>query len=246
MGGTDMHVVCAWDGDRRFGDALVRRLRDHGFDVDDTAHEPRATRRDVDAAIDGTIAFAGKADALRALEARIDRDTPILSCCHAASATRTASLADVPRRVVGFALLPPLDGRATVEAARALQTSDEAAQRAERGWTQAGLESVWVADGAGLVLPRIVSCLANEALFAVQEGTSSSNEIDLAMRLGTRYPQGPIRWAETIGLANVLATLDALRDEHGDDRYRAAPLLRRLVAAGCDSVDRPSGGVPAS
>jgi 3-hydroxybutyryl-CoA dehydrogenase len=240
-----MRVVCAWDRDRRFADAVVRRLRDHGFDVHDAAHERGASNRAMDAAIDGTIAPMGKADALRALEARIDRDTPILSCCHAASATATASLADVPERVVGFALLPPLEGRETVEAARALPTSDDAARRAELVWRGAGLEPVWVADGAGLVLPRIVSCLANEALFAVQEGTSSAREVDLAMRFGTRYPQGPIQWAEAIGLANVLATLEALRHEHGDDRYRAAPLLRRLVAAGRDSVDRPSDAKPA-
>jgi 3-hydroxybutyryl-CoA dehydrogenase len=58
------------------------------------------------------------------------------------------------------------------------------------------------------------------------------------MMLGTRYPRGPLAWAELIGLDHVLATLDALAAEQGDDRYRAAPLLRRMVAAGQRVVDR--------
>ena len=81
-------------------------------------------------------------------------------------------------------------------------------------------------------MPRTVACLANEAFFALLEGTASAEDIDRAMMQGMRYPRGPLRWAETIGLDQVLATLDALARAHGEDRYRAAPNLRAMVLAG--------------
>jgi 3-hydroxybutyryl-CoA dehydrogenase len=77
-----------------------------------------------------------------------------------------------------------------------------------------------------------VACLANEAAFALAEGAATAADIDLAMRLGTRYPRGPLAWAAEIGLDHVLHVLDALHAEHGEGRYRAAPLLRRSVTAG--------------
>ncbi|MFN8423451.1 MAG: 3-hydroxyacyl-CoA dehydrogenase family protein [Anaerolineae bacterium] len=91
---------------------------------------------------------------------------------------------------------------------------------------------MWVGDGTGLVLGRIVACLANEAAFALMEGAASGADIDTAMRLGTRYPRGPLEWANAVGPRVIVAILDALAAEHGEDRYRAAPLLRRHAVAG--------------
>ena len=87
----------------------------------------------------------------------------------------------------------------------------------------------WVGDAPGLVLGRIVCQLVNEAVFALAEGVGSAEDIDTAMRLGFNYPRGPLEWGESIGLERVLALLDALRRELGEERYRAAPLLRRLA-----------------
>jgi 3-hydroxybutyryl-CoA dehydrogenase len=82
------------------------------------------------------------------------------------------------------------------------------------------------------VLDRIISQLVNEAAFAAEERVAVPDDIDTAMKLGLNHPRGPFEWARARGPQSVLATLDSLRDELGDDRYSAAPLLRRWVAAG--------------
>ena len=90
----------------------------------------------------------------------------------------------------------------------------------------------WVGDAPGLVLGRIVCQLVNEAAFAVTEGVGVPEDVDTAMRHGYNYPRGPLEWADMIELDHVLATLDALHDEFGEERYRACPGLRRMVAEG--------------
>jgi 3-hydroxybutyryl-CoA dehydrogenase len=79
------------------------------------------------------------------------------------------------------------------------------------------------------VLGRIVCQLVNEACFAVGEGVGSEQDVDDGMVLGLNHPRGPFAWLEAIGAPHVLAVLDALRAELGEERYRAAPLLRRLA-----------------
>jgi 3-hydroxybutyryl-CoA dehydrogenase len=86
---------------------------------------------------------------------------------------------------------------------------------------------VWVQDTPALVLPRIICMLSNEAAFALGEGVADLDTIDKAMQLGTNYPRGPLAWARYIGYERVLAVLDHLHAEYGEERYRAAPLLRR-------------------
>ncbi len=85
-------------------------------------------------------------------------------------------------------------------------------------------------DVPGLVLGRIVAQLVNEACFAAEERVGTPDDIDRAMRLGFNHPRGPFEWGLAIGPQRVLAILDALRSELGDDRYRAAPLLRNWAA----------------
>lgn len=173
-----------------------------------------------------------KAWAMDTLDKILSPEAPVFTCCHAASATGSAAMIAHPERVTGFALLPPWEERKTVECARALQTADAIIPAVEALWRLLGLDPVWVGDSVGLVMPRILACLINEALFATMERVARGSDIDRAMELGTRYPRGPLAWGNLIGLDQVLVTLDALAMEHGEDRYRAAPLLRRLVAAG--------------
>ena len=82
----------------------------------------------------------------------------------------------------------------------------------------------------GLVLGRILAQLVNEAHFALGEGVASAEDIDTAMRLGFNWPRGPIEWAEEIGQSEIVALLDALHAELGEERYRVAPALRRAAA----------------
>ena len=80
------------------------------------------------------------------------------------------------------------------------------------------------------MLERVVSQLVNEACFAVDEGVAAPDDIDAAMRLGLNHPRGPFEWIADLGAERVEETLDALLAED-DERYRAAPLLRRLAAS---------------
>ena len=130
----------------------------------------------------------------------------------------------------GFHLLPPL-GR-LVELTRVPATSDESARRAEEFFSALGLEHEWVEDAPGLVLGRIVCGLVNEALFAVGEGVGSADDVDTGLTLGLNHPRGAVSWGREIGFENVLATIDGLFAERHEERYRAAPLLRRVVATG--------------
>jgi 3-hydroxybutyryl-CoA dehydrogenase len=95
-----------------------------------------------------------------------------------------------------------------------------------------GLHTAHVQPVPGGVLGRIVCQIVNESAFALEAGVGSAADIDVGMTLGLNHPRGPLAWGDELGLHNVLALLDALCDEYREERYRAAPLLRRLVRAG--------------
>ena len=175
---------------------------------------------------------AAKEELLRALGDTIPRDALLLTSALATSATQAAAWVPNPERVVGFGVLSPLPEAGLIEVAAALQTDDTALSRALDFWRGLGQEPVTVADGPGLVRARIVCCLINEAVNALQEGVATAADIDQAMKLGTNYPQGPLAWADHLGLDMVLGVMTGLFQEWGDDRYRPAPLLRRMVLAG--------------
>ena len=133
---------------------------------------------------------------------------------------------------VGFHVLAPLEQGTLVELTRNEGSSPLAAARAERFFAALGKHAAWVGDAPGLVLGRIVCQVINECAFALGEGVGDATDIDTGMMLGLSYPRGPLEWADTIGLDRVLSVLLALRAEYGEERYRAAPALRRLVQAG--------------
>ena len=85
-----------------------------------------------------------------------------------------------------------------------------------------------VADKVGMVTPRVVCMIINEAFFTVEDGTASKRDINLAMKLGTNYPEGPFEMLNTIGVADVYELLEALRLETGDTRYQICPMLEAL------------------
>jgi 3-hydroxybutyryl-CoA dehydrogenase len=133
---------------------------------------------------------------------------------------------------VGFGVLGPLEDARLVELTAGEFTPQPTRDEAEALFASLGLQVEWVGDSPGLVLGRIVSQLVNEAAFALQRGVGSAEDIDTAVRLGWNFPRGPLEWGDAIGLDQVLAILDGLRGELGEERYRAAPLLRRMVADG--------------
>ena len=84
-----------------------------------------------------------------------------------------------------------------------------------------------VQDRVGMVTPRIIFMIINEAYYTVQEGTATREDIDQGMKLGTNYPFGPFEWAEKIGLDNVYETLEAIYEDTKEERYKICPLLKR-------------------
>lgn len=84
-----------------------------------------------------------------------------------------------------------------------------------------------IEDRVGMVSPRIVCMIINEAYYTVQEGTASREDVDLGMKLGTAYPHGPFDWCEKIGVTNVYEVLEALYDDTKDERYKICPLLKK-------------------
>jgi 3-hydroxybutyryl-CoA dehydrogenase len=133
---------------------------------------------------------------------------------------------------VGFHLLPPMADTKLVELTRLPDTRADASESAERFFTSLGMHHEWVADAPGLVLGRLVCQLVNEALFAIGEGVGSAEDVDAGTTLGLNHPRGPVSWGREIGFDHVLATIDGLWEERREERYRAAPLLRRIVATG--------------
>jgi 3-hydroxybutyryl-CoA dehydrogenase len=133
---------------------------------------------------------------------------------------------------VGFHLLPPLEDARLVELTRLPTTQSFACEAAEQFFGNLGFLTEWVDDAPGLVLGRIVCQLVNEAYFAIGEGVGSAQDVDTGLTLGLSHPHGPVAWGNAIGMAHVLGVLDGLWGERHEERYRAAPLLRRGAGSG--------------
>lgn len=89
-----------------------------------------------------------------------------------------------------------------------------------------------VEDRVGMVTPRIIFMIINEACYTVQEGTATMEDIDISMKLGTNYPNGPFEWANKIGVKHVYETLNAIYNDTHDERYKICPLLKTKYLKG--------------
>jgi len=173
-----------------------------------------------------------KKSILEKLNATLPATSIVITSCLGAATTLLASWTQKPERIVGFATFYPLKDRKVIELAAGMRTAEASLQQAEQYFKSIGKETVRVKDAAGLTFPRIVSLIINEAARSLEEGVASAEEIDIALRLGVNYPQGPLHWGDQIGLDEVIAVLEGLQRETGDDRYRPTPLLKKLVLAG--------------
>jgi 3-hydroxybutyryl-CoA dehydrogenase len=119
-----------------------------------------------------------------------------------------------------------------VEVIRGLDTSEETVSVVHELCRRIGKQPVDVADYPGFVSNRILMPMINEAVFCLMEGVGEVEAIDAVMKLGMNHPMGPLALADLIGLDVCLDILNVLHEGLGDPKYRACPLLKRMVAAG--------------
>jgi 3-hydroxybutyryl-CoA dehydrogenase len=173
-----------------------------------------------------------KRNNLQKLDSILPDTTLILSSSITVSATEQASWISRKHRLIGFAALPSFVEKSLVEVAPTIYSPKETMEIVSRFFTTLGKNIEIVQDRVGLVLPRIICQIINEAAFAITEDIASPQDIDIAMKLGGRFPLGPIEWIEKIGVKQVYAILDALYRDLQEERYRIAPILKQMALTG--------------
>ena len=148
------------------------------------------------------------------------------------SITKLGAASGRPDRVVGLHFMNPAPVMKLVEVVRGLETSERTTHLALDLTRRLGKTPVLAKDVPGFIVNRVLIPMINEAVFALEEGVASAEDIDLAMTTGTNHPVGPLALADRIGLDTVLAICNVLYQDLGDPKFRPCPLLRRYVEAG--------------
>jgi len=148
------------------------------------------------------------------------------------SITEIAARTRRPGQVIGMHFMNPVPVMPLVEVIRGHATTDATTRSVMETAAALGKTPVEVNDYPGFVSNRVLMPMINEAIFCVMEGVATPEAIDTVMKLGMAHPMGPLQLADFIGLDVCLAILEVLQRGLGDDKYRAAPLLRKMVAAG--------------
>ena len=176
---------------------------------------------------------------LRQLDGLLPAETLIASNTSAISITQLAAVTSRAERFIGMHFFNPVPMMALVEVIRGLQTSDATHEAVRELALHLGKTPVSVKNAPGFVVNRILVPMINEAFFVLAEGVASAEDIDAGMKLGCNHPIGPLALADMIGLDTCLAIMNVYFDEFQDSKYRAAPLLKEMVAAG--RLGRKSG-----
>ena len=165
-------------------------------------------------------------DRIAAPDAVLATNTSSISITEIAARTRR------PEQVIGMHFMNPVPVMQLVEVIRGYATSDATTAQVMEMARELGKTPVEVNDYPGFVANRVLMPMINEAIFCVMEGVATPEAIDTVMKLGMAHPMGPLALADFIGLDVCLAILEVLHRGLGDDKYRPAPLLRKMVAAG--------------
>jgi 3-hydroxybutyryl-CoA dehydrogenase len=148
------------------------------------------------------------------------------------SVTKLAAATDRPDRFIGMHFFNPVPVMQLLELIRGLQTSDDTHAKALAFAQRVGKVAVTAKNSPGFAVNRILCPMINEAVFALQEGIASADEIDAGMKLGCNHPIGPLALADMIGLDTMLSVMEVFYTGFNDPKYRPAPLLKEMVDAG--------------
>ena len=167
-----------------------------------------------------------------ALDAAAPADAILATNTSSISITEIAARTKRPDKVIGMHFMNPVPMMQLVEVIRGLATSDETLAAVMQIATALGKTPVEANDYPGFVANRILLPMINEAVYCVMEGVATPEAVDTVMKLGMNHPMGPLALADLIGLDVCLSILEVLHTGLGDSKYRACPLLRKMVAAG--------------
>lgn len=155
------------------------------------------------------------------------------------SITTLAAATSHPGRFIGMHFFNPVPVMPLVELIRGLLTSEATLARAAEFVAAVGKTAINVKNAPGFAVNRVLCPMLNEAIFALQDGVASAEDIDAGMKLGCNHPIGPLALADLVGLDTLLSIMEVFQRDYGDPKYRPAPLLREMVAAG--RLGRKSG-----
>lgn len=176
--------------------------------------------------------FDAKVGLYRQVQDRLPAGAILASNTSSISITKLAAATNRPTNFIGMHFFNPVPLMSLVEVIRGLQTDEATLSAVEALAKKMGKNPLRCNDMPGFVSNRVLMPMINEAAYCLLEGVSTREGIDEIMKLGMNHPMGPLTLADFIGLDVCVAILDVLHDGLGDDKYRACPLMRRLVHAG--------------
>ena len=192
-----------------------------------------AALKDCDLVIEAATENVGlKLKILKQLDELLGEKVVIATNTSSISITQLAAVVRNPGRFIGMHFFNPVPVMGLVELIRGLQTEDATHALSDAFVRHIGKTPVSVRNSPGFVVNRILCPMINEAIFVLQEGLASAEDIDAGMRLGCNHPIGPLALADMVGLDVCLAVMEIYLKEFGDSKYRPCPLLKEYVAAG--------------